>query len=132
MFCLTQKGVSKSGKRRIFCAPIEGSGLKQPTLFLQDLQEPINLGFSEATNTLYCTDRGELPYGNDLNRKDLDESGTRIDSTKFTSATELQHEVLVQNLNEAIGLCHDDDAGRWYVGKRGISQQLCKFYLLRT
>ncbi|KAF1929900.1 YWTD domain-containing protein, partial [Didymella exigua CBS 183.55] len=119
LFYWTQKGPSKSGTGRIFYAPIEGSGLRQPTLLLQSLPEPIDLEIDESTNTLYWTDRGELPYGNSFNRLVLNEAGTRASSDNFEPTVGLQHEVLVQNFNETIGLCHDKDAGRWYAADMG-------------
>ncbi|KAH8621484.1 3-hydroxybutyryl-CoA dehydrogenase [Alternaria alternata] len=119
LFYWTQKGPSKSNTGRIFCASIEGSGLRQRTLLLQNLPEPIDLEIDEATNTLYWTDRGELPYGNTFNRMKLEESGTRIDSGGFVPTPGFQHEIIVQNFKEAIGLCHDKDNKRWYVADMG-------------
>ncbi|KAF2995065.1 hypothetical protein E8E13_002331 [Curvularia kusanoi] len=119
LFYWTQKGPSKSNTGRIFCASIEGSGLRQPTLLLQNLPEPIDLEIDEAKNTLYWTDRGEVPYGNTFNRIKLEESGTRIDSGGSNPTPGFQHEIIVQNFHEAIGLCHDKDSKRWYVADMG-------------
>lgn len=77
------------------------------------------MDFDDSTNTLSWADPGELPYGNTFNRFVLDDGGTRIDPAKFTPTPSLQHEILGQNFNEAIGLCHDDGAGRWYVADMG-------------
>lgn len=120
LFYWTQKGASKPGTGRIFSAPIEGSELREPTLLLDSLPEPIDLEIEESTNTLYWTDRGEVPYGNSFNRMALDDTGTSPgSSSNFTPTVGLKHEVLVSNFNETIGLCHDKDAGRWYIADIG-------------
>lgn len=114
LFYWTQKGYSKSGTGRIFCAPIEGDN-KELTLLLDHLPEPIDLHFNDSMNTLYWTDRGEVPYGNTFNRIVLDNTGTCSNLNKFTLTIGLNHEVLIEHFNEAIGLCFDTNSRTWYV-----------------
>lgn len=77
-FYWTQKGYSKSGKGRIFCANIDmPAGETAETrsdvqLLLGSLPEPIDLDVDEHNDQLYWTDRGELPFGNSVNRASLD------------------------------------------------------------
>lgn len=74
---------------------------------------------NESTSMLHWTDHGEFPYGNLFDRVELDESGSGIDLNTFKPTPGMQHEVLVQNFNEAIGLCHDDETKRQYVADMG-------------
>ncbi|KAL5362931.1 hypothetical protein BJX96DRAFT_177619 [Aspergillus floccosus] len=104
-FYWTQKGPSKGGKGRIFCANIstpEGrsaSTRDDVRCILSDLPEPIDLEVDEETRALYWTDRGEIPFGNSLNRLRLDHFGLPL-----PQMSHLGYEVLNRNLNEAIGL----------------------------
>ncbi|XP_044716173.1 3-hydroxyacyl-CoA dehydrogenase-like protein LAM1 [Hirsutella rhossiliensis] len=113
------KGPSKGNQGRIFCAPMEASGSREPVCVLDNLPEPIDLDIDEKTNTLYWTDRGEIPYGNTFNRIQLDVSGTRPAAEHPDAKTGLRHEILVQNFDEAIGLARDADTGRWFVSDMG-------------
>ncbi|RAL05301.1 cytochrome P450 [Aspergillus ibericus CBS 121593] len=114
-FYWTQKGASKSGQGRIFCAsldtahPIEGEEGGQ--CILDGLPEPIDLEVDEARGELYWTDRGELPLGNSLNRVKLDAEGVPVRGAKV--------EVLVRNLKEAIGVCCDRETGDFYLTDLG-------------
>ncbi|TQS33222.1 hypothetical protein Golomagni_06440, partial [Golovinomyces magnicellulatus] len=77
-FFWTQKGPSKGNKGRIFRANIDlKAGETAETrsdieALFQNLPEPIDLDIDAETNTLYWTDRGELPLGNSINRAKLD------------------------------------------------------------
>lgn len=70
----TQKGPSKAGGGRIFSAeiPLPGEQIVGPRCLLDNLPKPIDLEFDEKSLQLYWTDRGEIPFGNSLNRVQLD------------------------------------------------------------
>lgn len=119
LFYWTQKGPSKGGQGRVFCASTEGQGLREPICILDNLPEPIDLDVDEGSNTLYWTDRGELPYGNTFNCVRLDSTGRRPAATTANMVTGLWHEILAQNFDEAIGLAFDSDIGRWYISDLG-------------
>lgn len=97
----TQKGPSKGGKGRILSAkipsdsgnsaPISGSEI---SILFKDLPEPIDLEIDDNTGVLYWTDRGEVPFGNTLNKVSLDGHG---------NPTSNKHTVVCQNFDEAIG-----------------------------
>ncbi|OKL62041.1 hypothetical protein UA08_02939 [Talaromyces atroroseus] len=107
-FFWTQKGPSKGGKGAIYCANIttpENQSVAERNdiqCIRNNLPEPIDLDFDEKSSSLYWTDRGELPYGNSLNRIRLDAAGVAI-----PSASPRGYEILCRNLNEAIGLTLD-------------------------
>ncbi|KAL5610600.1 hypothetical protein FOBRF1_006717 [Fusarium oxysporum] len=115
----TQKGPAKGAKGRVFCSRIDSEGERQVICLLDHLAEPIDLEIDQESNTLYWTDRGELPYGNTFNRVQLDESGLRLKKEEADHRTGLKHEILVQNFDEAIGLAHDPEGGRWFVSDMG-------------
>jgi hypothetical protein len=121
-FYWTQKGFSKSGKGRIFCADIDMPQGQTATTrddihcVLGDLPEPIDLEVDEESGRLYWTDRGELPFGNSLNRVSLKETGSEVERTG-----RLGYEVLTRNLNEAIGLKLDLEHGHIYLTDLGGS-----------
>ncbi|KAJ5923334.1 hypothetical protein N7454_008579 [Penicillium verhagenii] len=100
-FYWTQKGPSKGGKGRIFNANIDFLEGQSATTrsdiqcIANNLPEPIDLEIDEESHTLYWTDRGEIPLGNSLNRLVLDHFGLPVPTG---------HEILLRNLNEAIGL----------------------------
>lgn len=135
-FFWTQKGISKSGKGRIFSAKIDTPAGQSATsrddiqVVLDGLPEPIDLEFEEASSTLYWTDRGELPFGNSLNRARLDESGMpKTVMTASASITaevqERKYEILTRNLNEAIGLKLDVERRHIYMTDLGGSVYRC-------
>ncbi|PKX97280.1 putative 3-hydroxyacyl-CoA dehydrogenase [Aspergillus novofumigatus IBT 16806] len=121
-FYWTQKGFSKSGKGRIFCAGIDMPQGQTATTrddircLLEDLPEPIDLEVDEESGRLYWTDRGELPFGNSLNRVSLKETGSEVERTD-----RLGYEILTRNLNEAIGLKLDLEHGHIYLTDLGGS-----------
>lgn len=105
-FYWTQKGPSKGGKGRIFHANIttpKGQSATTRTdiqCILKDLPEPVDLEIDEESHTLYWTDRGEIPLGNSLNRLRLDCFGLPVAHTSSPHG----YDILLRNLNEAIGL----------------------------
>ncbi|OHE94365.1 3-hydroxyacyl-CoA dehydrogenase [Colletotrichum orchidophilum] len=120
----TQKGAPKSGQGRIFCANIEiPAGQTAETrddveCFLGDLPEPIDLEVDEETNTLFWTDRGEIPRGNTLNRAGIDPAtGLRLQSAEGSK----KYDILVRHLNEAIGVKLDRENGHVYFSDLGGS-----------
>ncbi|GFF80593.1 3-hydroxybutyryl-CoA dehydrogenase [Aspergillus udagawae] len=121
-FYWTQKGPSKSGNGRIFCADIDMPQGQTATTrddircLLEDLPEPIDLEVDEESGRLYWTDRGELPFGNSLNRVSLNKTGSEVERTGH-----LGYEVLTRNLNEAIGLKLDLEHGHIYLTDLGGS-----------
>lgn len=109
----TQKGAPKSSQGRIFRAPIdmpaglEPSERKDVEVVFEHLPEPIDLEVDPKGGYLYWTDRGELPFGNSINRVALKD----IASGK---PSEHKQEILVRNLHEAIGLKLDERNGHMY------------------
>ncbi|KGO37482.1 Dehydrogenase, multihelical [Penicillium expansum] len=124
-FFWTQKGVSKGGKGRIFTANIEMPSGQSPKTrddikcVLAGLPEPVDLELREDTLQLYWTDRGELPYGNTLNRAQLTQSGLLAETSSQ------KHEVLTKHLHEAIGLKLDTKNGHIYMTDLGGSIYQC-------
>ncbi|KAF9895116.1 hypothetical protein FE257_000018 [Aspergillus nanangensis] len=112
-FYWTQKGPSKGGRGRIFVADVNTpqgqSGTTRTDIhcIVDNLPEPIDLEIHEQSRTLYWTDRGEIPFGNSLNRVRLDGSGLPI--------TGRRHEVLCRHLQEAIGIKLDLDNDHIYL-----------------
>ncbi|KAM0354840.1 hypothetical protein ACHAPU_000668 [Fusarium lateritium] len=102
----TQKGPSKGGKGRIFRANINlksGEDAHNRTdieLLFQDLPEPIDLEIDEAENTLYWTDRGELPNGNTINRAKVDAEVKHEGASKPGK----HYEIVSRGMHEAIGI----------------------------
>ncbi|KAE8318251.1 hypothetical protein BDV41DRAFT_560993 [Aspergillus transmontanensis] len=125
-FYWTQKGASKGGQGRIFCANIDMPAGQSATsrsdiqCLLNNLPEPIDLEVDETSRTLYWTDRGEIPFGNSLNRVGLDQSGLPLPVD-----TNLGYEVLCRHLNEAIGLRLDLENGHIYMTDLGGSIYRC-------
>ncbi|KAI0381335.1 3-hydroxyacyl-CoA dehydrogenase [Hypomontagnella monticulosa] len=107
----TQKGPSKGFQGQLFRAnmefpPGQQAGTRDDIeLLLENLPEPINLDIDEANNTIYWTDRGELPLGNTINRVSLD----KVEPIRERNASSIpwlegKYEILVRNLHEAIGI----------------------------
>ncbi|GKT92094.1 3-hydroxyacyl-CoA dehydrogenase [Colletotrichum tofieldiae] len=121
-FYWTQKGAPKSGQGRIFCANIEmPEGKTAETrddivCFLGDLPEPIDLEVDEETNTIFWTDRGEIPKGNTLNKASIDPNTglLRAEGAK-------KYDILVRHLNEAIGVKLDQENGHVYFSDLGAA-----------
>ncbi|KAL7622780.1 hypothetical protein AAE478_006459 [Parahypoxylon ruwenzoriense] len=122
-FYWTQKGPSKSGLGRIFCADIDGP-IKNRTdiqLVLDKLPEPIDLEIDEKTDTIYWTDRGELPLGNTVNKALLDGATGLVVPFEDNKS----HRILHSHFNETIGLKLDVEAGCAYVTDLGGSIYRC-------
>ncbi|KAJ5607579.1 hypothetical protein N7537_004198 [Penicillium hordei] len=125
-FYWTQKGPSKGGEGRIMCANIttpEGQSADargDAQCVLADLPEPIDLEIEEASRTLYWTDRGEIPWGNSLNRARLGEDGLPLSTSSLRG-----YEILTRGLNEAIGLKLDSINSHVYLTDLGGSIYRC-------
>lgn len=122
-FYWTQKGPSKGGQGRIFCANISTPVGQHPSTrsdiecVQTGLPEPIDLEVDELNGWLYWTDRGEIPFGNSLNRVRLNKLGQGSASQK--------PEVLARNFNETIGLKLDVKNDSVYVTDLGGSVYRC-------
>ncbi|KAJ5578149.1 uncharacterized protein N7459_007113 [Penicillium hispanicum] len=120
-FYWTQKGPSKGNQGRIFCADIatpagqSAASRSDVECILSGLPEPIDLEFDERSSTLYWTDRGELPFGNSLNRVRLDQTGRPT----------AKHEIITRNFNETIGLKIDAKSKSIFVTDLGGSIYRC-------
>ncbi|KAJ5817922.1 Dehydrogenase multihelical [Penicillium robsamsonii] len=125
-FYWTQKGPSKGGNGRIFCANITTPEGQSATArgdvqcVIADLPEPIDLEVHVASNTLYWTDRGEIPWGNSLNRAKLGEDGLLLPTSSARG-----YEILTRGLNEAIGLKLDSLNSHAYLTDLGGSIYRC-------
>ncbi|THW20069.1 3-hydroxyacyl-CoA dehydrogenase [Aureobasidium pullulans] len=123
-FFWTQKGPSKGNLGRIFSANIDfPAGCKaldrEDICTIADkLPECIDLDYVEASNTLYWTDRGEVPFGNCLYKAQLDDQGRMAEKPQ----------ILAQNYNEAIGLKVDAENDVIYVTDLG--QSVLTFFCL--
>lgn len=97
----TLKGKPNGCEGRIARAPLQLPAGTDPAartdveILLDGLPEPIDLEWDESTDSLYWTDRGDPPKGNTLNRAKL-RDGQLVD-----------HEILLSDLQEAIGLALD-------------------------
>lgn len=107
----TLKGKPNGGEGRILRVPLQLPAGVDPAhrtdveTLLDGLPEPIDLEWDETTGSLYWTDRGDPPKGNTLNRAKL-RGGQLVD-----------HEILLSNLNEAIGLALDVPGRRAFVSE---------------
>jgi hypothetical protein len=125
-FYWTQKGPSKGGQGRIFCAdittPVGQSATSRIDIqcILSGLPEPVDLEIDDASRSLYWTDRGEIPFGNSLNRVQLDECGLPVTTLGLE-----KYEILTRHLKEAIGLKLDTDRGHVYLTDLGGSIYRC-------
>lgn len=125
-FYWTQKGPSKGNKGRILCANINAPAGKSAKsrddveCLLDGLPEPIDLEVDGETKMLYWTDRGEIPFGNSLNRAKLDDSGLLL-----STAASRRYEVITRHLKEAIGLKLDTKNHRIYVTDLGGNVYQC-------
>jgi sugar lactone lactonase YvrE len=108
----TQKGAPKSSQGRIFSAgletPSDPSARDDIEVVSQNLPEPIDLDFDDDNGILYWTDRGELPFGNTLNKKTL--SGNVPAAEKV-----LGRMIIAQGFGEATGLRLDKERECIYV-----------------
>lgn len=127
-FYWSQKGPSKGGRGRIFSANMatpEGKTAETRDdikCILYGLPEPIDLDVDEENSRLYWTDRGELPWGNTLNRVDLDEEGMPVLEAPAVLPREM---AIARRFHEAIGLKVDSRNNRVYVTDLGGSVYVC-------
>ncbi|THX79170.1 putative 3-hydroxyacyl-CoA dehydrogenase [Aureobasidium pullulans] len=118
----TQKGSPKSGKGRIFSVNIgmpagdSATSRSDMECVLDKLPEPIDLEFDDTNNMLYWTDRGEVPYGNSLNRAQLDANGR---ARPMENGLFPKHEILFNGFDETIGLRLDMSNDTIYVSDLG-------------
>lgn len=119
-FYWSQKGPSKGNKGRILCANIATpKGQSAPSrddvqCLAEGLPEPVDLEVDGESCTLYWTDRGEIPFGNSLNRLKLDKAGLAA-----KTASSGGHEVLTRHFKEGVGLKLDTKNRRIYVTDLG-------------
>ncbi|QIX01750.1 hypothetical protein AMS68_007267 [Peltaster fructicola] len=115
-FYWTQKGPSKGGSGQIYRANIEmpagetaetRSDIEQ---LFKELPEPIDLEIDSETQTLYWSDRGDVPRGNTLNKADV--SG---------SAKSGHYDIIARHLHEAIGIRIDNKHKHIYATDLGGS-----------
>ncbi|KAL2203235.1 hypothetical protein CC79DRAFT_1337882 [Sarocladium strictum] len=124
-FYWTQKGTSKGGQGRIFRANIDfrhGEDAKNRTdveLLFHGLPEPIDLDIDEVEGVLYWTDRGELPFGNSINRAILD--GASPVDYQGPSFPGKHYEIVTRGLHEAIGVKVDSKDRHLYATDLGGS-----------
>lgn len=117
-FFWTQKGHSKADEGRIFSAGLDmPSGATASTrpdvqVIMEGLPECIDLEFDDLEGVLYWTDRGEIPFGNTLNKK-------QIIGQPPASEAALGRQILAQGLGEGIGLRLDKVNDCLYVADMG-------------
>lgn len=124
----TQKGGPKGWQGRIFSANLEipngetAETRSDKVCLLDSLSEPIDLDFHEELKALYWTDRGEMPFGNTLNRLLFGDDGEtlEVDNTPF-----LKYQILARKFHEAIGLKIDTKNQHVYVADLGGSICRC-------
>lgn len=117
-FFWTQKGHSKANEGRIFSAGLEmpsGSNAATRTdvdIIIEGLPECIDLEFDDEGGVLYWTDRGELPLGNTLNKKQIIGEPSKEEQA-------LGRQIIAQGLGEGIGLRLDRSNDCLYVADMG-------------
>jgi sugar lactone lactonase YvrE len=113
-FFWTQKGHSKANEGRIFsanigmpkgCNPDDRSDVE---LVMEGLPECIDLEMDDDSGVLYWTDRGEVPFGNTLNKKQIIGEAPEAEG-------KLGRQIIAQGLGEGIGLCLDRKRNCLYV-----------------
>ncbi|CAG8934983.1 unnamed protein product [Penicillium salamii] len=126
----TQKGGPKGWQGRIFSANMEiplGETVEtrsDKVCLLDSLAEPIDLAFHEGLKALYWTDRGEMPFGNTLNRLLFGDNGHPLD---IDHTPLLKYQILARKFHEAIGLAIDEKNQHIYVADLGGS--ICRLNL---
>lgn len=109
----TQKGPSDAGLGRILRAGIDlpagetAAKRGDVEVVLKGLPEPIDLEIDHTTRTLYWTDRGDPPYGNTVNRAQLETNGVS------------EPEIVITHLMEGIGIALDPAHNRMFVTDLG-------------
>lgn len=82
------------------------------TIYRDKLPEAIDLEYDDDAGVLYWTDRGELPFGNTLNRKQLVGAAPQAEKA-------LGRQIIAQGFGEAIGLRLDKAKDCLYVADLG-------------
>jgi nucleoside-diphosphate-sugar epimerase len=99
----TQKGPSKGSQGRIMVAELRtphgtnARSRRDVTTVARGLPEPVDLDIDDEEGALYWTDRGELPFGNSLNKQSLS-------TPVYGNGKGIQRTILAQGFGEAIGL----------------------------
>lgn len=123
----TQKGHSKANEGRIFAAGLDlpkgATAAQRPDVevIIDGLPECIDLEFDDDEGALYWTDRGELPLGNTLNKK-------QIIGQPPSSQSALGRDILAQGLGEGIGLRLDKTNQCLYVADMGGHLWKCSMH----
>lgn len=110
----TQKGGSKAQQGRILSAALNlpagsnAANRKDIEVVAQGLPEPIDLEFDDDNGVLYWTDRGEIPFGNTLNKKTLVGQAPASESGSG-------RQIIAHGFGEAIGLRLDKEKQLIYV-----------------
>lgn len=124
-FFWTQKGHSKANEGRIFAASLDLPHNSRPDnrpdieTVIENLPECIDLEMDDDEGILYWTDRGEIPFGNTLNRKHLSDDADSVSKTGNNEAWASYREILAQGLGEGIGLKLDKENKCLYVADMG-------------
>jgi 3-hydroxyacyl-CoA dehydrogenase len=121
-FYWTQKGADNADQGRIFRANIEMPKGEDPAhrtdieLLYNGLPEPIDLDLDLRDRMIYWSDRGNGPRGNSINRAPMD----------APPKARYQPEVLLGDLNEAMGLSLDLQGRRMFFADLGGSVYCAK------
>lgn len=131
-FFWTQKGRSKANEGRIFAASLNmPNGTTSPAdrpdveVIIDKLPECIDLEFDDDECVLYWTDRGEVPFGNTLNKKHIVPDGKPLDAAVVAAERAMGREIIAQGLNEGIGLKLDKENKCLYVTDMGGNLWKC-------
>ncbi len=115
----SQKGGDNAGVGSIRRASIEipagqtASTRRDIEVLFSELPEPIDLELDHATRRIYWTDRGDAPRGNTVNRAPMDPAAG------FDPAKRGDIEILMRDIDEAIGIAIDIPRDRMYVTDLG-------------
>ncbi|CAG8929650.1 unnamed protein product [Penicillium salamii] len=112
----SQKGHSRGGTGQIFGLNLQEP--RQPISLLHHLPEPIDLCLDDEADILYWTDRGELPFGNSLNK-------ISVASLSSFSKPTSQYHIVCRNFHDPIGLVLDTSRSSMYVTDLGGTLYQC-------
>jgi DNA-binding beta-propeller fold protein YncE len=115
----TQKGGDNAG-----VGSIRRAGLQTPTgedaahrsdieVLFDGLPEPIDLDLDLAQRMIYWTDRGDGPRGNTVSRAPMSPT------SGVTASARTDQQIVMRDLNEAIGIALDLRGGRFYATDLG-------------
>ncbi|SMQ49651.1 unnamed protein product [Zymoseptoria tritici ST99CH_3D7] len=117
-FFWTQKGHAKADEGRIFSANLKMPENETPDnrsdveVVMKGLPECIDLEMDDESGVLYWTDRGEIPFGNTLNKKQMIGQSPEAEG-------QLGRQIIAQGLGEGIGLCLHKERKCLYVTDMG-------------